>query len=123
MLMMLTPSARFLKTYCSMVVSELMDPRWTVAANILATSSSYTDSSEYWLVLVMIFGVKYDGNRGKKDVDRWLKGSYLEFEYGIISTRHDERDFKGFFNERDVALVSNTSNHINIDENIFIEGL
>ena len=39
-LMMLMPSVFFLKMYCSIVVSELSDPMWVVAASILVMSSS-----------------------------------------------------------------------------------
>merc|ERR1719154_745733 len=45
-LMMLIPSFFFLKMYCSMAVSELEDPRWVVAANILVMSSSVQARAE-----------------------------------------------------------------------------
>merc|ERR1719266_585327 len=45
-LMMLIPSFFFLKMYCSMVVSELLDPMWVVAANILVMSSSVIARAE-----------------------------------------------------------------------------
>merc|ERR1719412_3148915 len=45
-LMMLIPSFFFLKMYCSMVVSELLDPMWVVAANIFVMSSSVIARAE-----------------------------------------------------------------------------